>query len=55
MTYPLDPALYEDLTPSLSQNIAAGLGQNLGVYGMQQFQNYQIKCAEIAFAHYRIN
>lgn len=40
MTYPLDPALYEDLTPSLSQNIAAGLGQNLGVYGMQQFQNY---------------
>lgn len=42
MTYPLDPALYEDLTPSLSQNIAAGLGQNLGVYGMQQFQNYLV-------------
>lgn len=42
MTYPLDPALYEDLTPSLSQNIAAGLGQNLGVYGMQQFDNYLV-------------
>lgn len=40
MTYPLDPALYEDLTPSLSQNIAAGLGQSLGLYGARGVQNY---------------
>lgn len=42
MTLPLDRALYEDITPSTSQNIAAALGQSLGVYGGQQVQNYLI-------------
>lgn len=40
MTVPLDRALYEDVTPSTAQNIAAALGQQLGLYGAQQFQNY---------------
>lgn len=40
MTLPLDRSLYEDVTPSTAQNIAAALGQQLGIYGTQQFQNY---------------
>lgn len=42
MTLPLDRSLYEDVTPSTAQNIAAALGQSLGVYGGQQVQNYLI-------------
>lgn len=41
MTIPLDPALYEDLTPSAAQTIAAALGQSLGAYGANQLRAYQ--------------
>jgi hypothetical protein len=41
MTIPLDPALYEDLTPSAAQTIAAALGQSLGAYGANQLKTYQ--------------
>lgn len=41
MTIPLDPALYEDLTPTAAQNIAAYLGQSLGAYGVNQLRNYR--------------
>ena len=41
MTIPLDPSLYEDLTPTAAQNIAAYLGQSLGAYGVNQLRNYR--------------
>lgn len=41
MTIPLDPALYEDLTPTAAQTIAAALGQSLGAYGANQLKTYQ--------------
>lgn len=40
MTVPLDPRLYEDLTPSAAQTIASGLGQSLGLLGAQRINNY---------------
>lgn len=42
MSIPLDIALYEDLSPSAAQNIAAALGQSLGVFGANALQNYQL-------------
>lgn len=40
MTVPLDPRLYEDLTPSAAQTIASGLGQSLGLLGAKSINNY---------------
>lgn len=42
MSIPLDPALYEDLSPSAAQTIATALGQSLGIFGANALQNYQL-------------